>query len=154
MQRTEIIQDFFSNLNTMKRLLMKQHGDSHIANLPTHAQMGILMTVSKRKNTSIKDLAQEFGISSSAITQIVDLLVRDGHLRRKEDPLDRRKLSVSLTAKGKKIMEEAKKMRMAFLSNMLEILSEEELLQLKNIQQKIIEHLPSHENNTPKETRS
>lgn len=145
MNREDIIQDFFLQLSTIRRIWMKQHADTPPSQMPTHAQMGILMTIDQQKNMSIKALAQIFGISSSAITQLVDPLVRDGHLSRKEDPIDRRKISLALSKKGQQVMEEAKKIRMNALTSMLEILDDNELMALRNIQKKIIEHLPSYE---------
>lgn len=153
MDKAELIQDFFNNMNIMKGRWVKHHSESQFQGMPTHTQIGIMMAVCK-KNKSIKELAELFGISSSAITQVVDTLVKDGLLKRKEDISDRRKLSVSLTAKGKKVLDQVKKARVDGLSNILSILNEEELLALSNIQKKIIAHLPTYEHTTAKKSHS
>jgi len=49
--------------------------------MPTHAQLGIMCVLAHRKAQSIKELAEQFGISSSAATQLVNGMVRTDSLR-------------------------------------------------------------------------
>jgi DNA-binding MarR family transcriptional regulator len=46
-------------------------------------------------------LAAEFGVAPRTITELVDILERDGLVARKADPTDRRALLVTLTGQGK-----------------------------------------------------
>ena len=46
-------------------------------------------------------LAKELGVSKQAVGQLVDTLVLRGYLERKVDDDDRRKLTVTLTARGR-----------------------------------------------------
>jgi len=62
-------------------------------------------------------------------------------MARKEDKEDRRKLNLTLTALGKKKLEEAKKERFAGLKKLFEPLDDQELMQLKKLQSKIIANL-------------
>jgi DNA-binding MarR family transcriptional regulator len=45
-------------------------------------------------------LAAEFGVAPRTITELVDILERDGLVARKADPTDRRALLVTLTGQG------------------------------------------------------
>jgi len=47
-----------------------------------------------------KQLAQLTGLDQVRITRLVDPLVREGYLRRRENPKDRRSIQISLTQKG------------------------------------------------------
>src|SRR5210317_608148 len=52
-------------------------------------------------------LARETGLSSGAMTNRIDRLEARGLVRRKPDPHDRRGVIVSLTAKGRKLIDKA-----------------------------------------------
>ncbi len=141
MNRSQLIQNFFASMDSMARIGIQQ-GKAHERpkNLPPQAQMGALFMVSHRGPLTIKDLSQAFGMTSSAATQLVNGLVKGGYLGRKEDTVDRRKISLILTAKGKKAISIAKEHRMKKMIQMLEPLTDTELAQLLKIQSKIVEH--------------
>ncbi len=46
-------------------------------------------------------LIEEIGISKQSASQLVDTLVTRGYLQRTEDPSDRRKLTITLTERGR-----------------------------------------------------
>lgn len=46
-------------------------------------------------------LIEELGISKQSASQLVDTLVTRGYLQRTEDPNDRRKLTITLTERGR-----------------------------------------------------
>jgi len=140
MNRETLLANLFENFIFVKRLLIKPDATEAKSKLPTRAQLGLLMMVEQNSTCTIKHIAELFYMSSSAITQLVDTLVTEGLLLRKEDTADRRKLSLVLTSNGRKKLELAKKERLLALTNVFEPLSNEELLQLQSIQQKIIDH--------------
>src|SRR5689334_4573730 len=49
----------------------------------------------------LKQLVKELGVSKQAAGQLVDTLVLRGYLERAADPDDRRRISVTLTARGR-----------------------------------------------------
>jgi DNA-binding MarR family transcriptional regulator len=49
----------------------------------------------------LSQIIEELGVSKQAAGQLVDTLVNRGYLERKEDPADRRRLTVSLTERGR-----------------------------------------------------
>jgi DNA-binding MarR family transcriptional regulator len=53
-----------------------------------------------------RDLAQRLGLDTTTVTRVVDVLVRDGLVRRVRDEKgDRRRIFVSLTARGRALAE-------------------------------------------------
>jgi DNA-binding MarR family transcriptional regulator len=51
---------------------------------------------------TVRDLARALGLDTSTITRVVDVLVRDGMARRaRDEKRDRRRVFVSLTARGR-----------------------------------------------------
>ena len=141
MDRKKIFTELFENINLFGRAMLNKDHGAMPKGMPTRAQLGVMFLLSHRGLQSIKQVAEKFQISSSAATQLVDNLVREGLLTRKEDKNDRRKISVGLTAKGKNKMKMAEKMRFEKLEEIFELLTDEELLQLKSIYSKITNSL-------------
>jgi DNA-binding MarR family transcriptional regulator len=141
MNRKELIQDFFKNMDSMARIgTMHRKHDHRPKHMPPHAQVGVLFVVSHRGPLSIKEISDIFGMTSSAATQLVNSLVKNKFLARAEDKVDRRKMLVTLTAQGKKIIASAKEYRLKKMTNMFESLTDTELSQLVRIQAKIVDH--------------
>jgi DNA-binding MarR family transcriptional regulator len=110
--------------------------------MPTRAQLGVLFMLSAHPSLSIKKLAEQFGISSSATTQLVSAMVDDGLLSRTEDTLDRRLVRIDLTLAGKKRLELAREARAQMMARMFEPLTDEELAELVRLQQKMAGAFP------------
>jgi DNA-binding MarR family transcriptional regulator len=57
------------------------------------------------ESATMSELAARTGLTSGGITSIVDRLEREGYIERRGDPLDRRKLQVVLTERGRSTRE-------------------------------------------------
>jgi DNA-binding MarR family transcriptional regulator len=108
--------------------------------MPTPAQIGILVLIARGGAQNLKDLAARLRMSSSAATQLVDGLVEERMLTRTEDPADRRRILLALTASGRRKLDQAKKRRMDSFAKLLAPLTESELVDWKRLQRKIIGH--------------
>jgi DNA-binding MarR family transcriptional regulator len=136
------MQSLTQNMGALRRAAMDHpHGSTGSKEVPTQAQIGVLFAVWHHGLISIKELAQRFNMTSSAATQLVNGLVKEELLTRTEDKQDRRKIGVSLTAKGKTSLEEQKKKRCQMMEKVLSPLSDKELAQLQTISEKISENL-------------
>jgi DNA-binding MarR family transcriptional regulator len=71
----------------------------------------------------------------------VNGLVKDRLLDRVANQADRRKISLSLTKKGRLTLAKTKKVRRAVLTKLLTCLNDAEIRQLHAIQEKMIAHL-------------
>ncbi len=139
-KRQQIITDIFHNMSAMRRLVHGKMPEKKTGkNGPTHAQMGVMFALSHHK-LNVKDLAKCFGMTSSAATQLITGLVKRGWVMRQVVAGDRRKISLSLSASGQKILEKIIAERSAMFAKHLEVLTDKELGQLKSIQNKIIAH--------------
>lgn len=142
MKREKILADVFDGMGVMRRFFAMKHTPEQLQKgMPTRAQLAVMMSLAQTTETSVKNIAQTLCMTSSAATQTIDGLVSEKLLTRKADRTDRRKIVVSLTPRGKLVLAKAKVAHKGMMTTMFASLSTEELLQLKNIQEKIIAHL-------------
>ena len=71
----------------------------------TLGQCHILMELAEKKETTIRELSDTFGLDKSSLSRTVDGMVKSGLLNRAESKKDRRYTSLSLTKKGIKSAE-------------------------------------------------
>lgn len=71
----------------------------------TMPQMKVLMLLRENGALRVGVLARYLAVSTPTITGIVDRLVRQGLVRREDDPSDRRVVLNVLTPKGEQLME-------------------------------------------------
>ena len=64
------------------------------------------------------------GVTLSTMTRVVDVLVRDGVVRRESSPGDRRKVCIGLTEEGKNLARKLKKCTEAYTKEILEQIPE------------------------------
>jgi DNA-binding MarR family transcriptional regulator len=69
----------------------------------TVSQCYTIEALARRGNLSMSGLSQDVGVTTSTMTRVVDVLVRDGVVRRKSNPGDRREVRVELTPRGKEL---------------------------------------------------
>lgn len=66
----------------------------------TPAEFRCLRLFDVNEKASNKSLAQRMNLSAGRLSRIIDGLTRKGYLIRREDPIDRRNMEVSLSKKG------------------------------------------------------
>jgi DNA-binding MarR family transcriptional regulator len=103
----------------------------------THSQWIVLHLVKNKVNISIKDIAGLLGTSSSAATQVVNILVNKGFLFRKRNPDDRRTLKIALTEKSNAEFDSIKNKSFSILSSLFDTLDDYELLKYCELSSKI-----------------
>ncbi len=141
MDRNTLIRSFSAQMDSMARIgTMKHSRDQLPKDIPPHAQLCALFAVAHHGSEMVKDIAQQFGMTSSAGTQLVNGLVKAGLLERTGNTGDRRKIRIILTAKGKKILVQAQEHRVKRITESFTPLSTTEIKQLLSIQGKIVEH--------------
>ena len=106
-------------------------------------QLRILFRVRAKPGIDLRTLAEQMGISASAASQQVDKLVDQDLLLRKDDPGDRRRLSLELTERGRQATGEISRASRSYLEAALSSLSNAELSDLHRILGHILENAPS-----------
>jgi MarR family transcriptional regulator, organic hydroperoxide resistance regulator len=70
-------------------------------------QFFLLMHVYYKKQCGISDLSEHMEITTAAASQTVEKLVQSGVLERAEDPSDRRAKQITLSTKGRELIEKS-----------------------------------------------
>lgn len=100
-------------------------------------QLRILFNVRNQPGIGLRDLAERFGISRSAVSQQVDKLVVRGMLERSDNPDDRRHLYLKLTEDGEQATGELSRTIRERVHVLLNRLSDPELQDLHRLLTKL-----------------
>ncbi len=112
-------------------------------------QVGILFRIaSKPEGVSVKELAEERGVTPGAVSQFIDSLVEKGLVKREEDRNDRRLLRIQLTEYANDNFKEFKKDYFTSVSRVFDSLSDDEIIQLTRLLMKA--NVPSNIKETNK----
>ncbi|OIO30375.1 hypothetical protein AUJ77_03290 [Candidatus Nomurabacteria bacterium CG1_02_43_90] len=138
--RKEKIEELIEAIGELKRnITFCPAGIGKRASL-TPSQWRALTAIELGKGATTKDLARELGITSSATTQVVDALVVNGYVTREAQKEDRRMVTLVLSGKTKKLVEEMKKQVLENFTNLFKDLNERELDQFILLNKKIGQH--------------
>jgi DNA-binding MarR family transcriptional regulator len=108
------------------RQQMRQHRQAEL----TVPQLRTLIFLSHHDGTTLSKLAEHLGLSTPAVSRMVETLVKRGLILRKEGTNDRRSILLSLTPKGKKVFETAHNATRVAVAHMLQKLSTKELARI------------------------
>ncbi len=86
----------------------------------TPRQFTLVVRVRNKGGISIKDLADELGVTASSASTMVDRLVDAGILTREQNPADRREVIIRVSAKFEKQIEPVERCVLRFLADLLE----------------------------------
>jgi DNA-binding MarR family transcriptional regulator len=85
--------------DTYRHEIRRRLADSGYDDLPRNGSF--VLGAIARTGAPLADIVSRLGVSKQAAGQLVDTLVTRGYLRRETDPTDRRRLTVSLTDRGR-----------------------------------------------------
>lgn len=68
-------------------------------------QFSIMMQLHYRGACGVSEISERFDVSTAAASQLVDKLFQAGYLERTEDPSDRRAKLLTLSARGRELIE-------------------------------------------------
>lgn len=95
-------------------------------------QFATLMTLRLKKRATLSEIGQRLQISKQQMTNICDKLLHAGLITKRQDSEDRRRMLISMTSAGEKILDDQNELvRQRFLSS-LRGLSEEERTELRH----------------------
>lgn len=149
--RESIIGDIVKDMSTFKRSMFgrpKLAGKllfKKVHSLISPTQGELLHILKTRDSLTVKEIAGMMGVTGSAVTQLVDPLVRSGLVTREHDENDRRSVRVSIAAKGREKMTVFERHHKRHITVLLEPLSVEELRIYRNLHRKIINNLHANE---------
>ncbi len=129
----ELLHSFHAIRNITKNRSLHLGHQDHI----THSQWFVLTMIEHLKKTNIKEIAETLEMSSSAATQLVDVLVQIGLVIRQEDPEDRRSVQLELSPKGEKHIAATKEKRISEMAGIFDPLTDKELEEFVSLHKKI-----------------
>jgi|SRR3989344_5554153 len=138
--RKQLIEEIAADFHIIKN---KMHGKiiQGEARDITYAQQFALFIISQSKDLGIKEISKMMCTTSSAATQLVNELVKQGFVTRKTNIKDRRALDLAISKKGQKQIIKAKKMQMEMMSKMFSALSDKELQYFIKLHKKILSNI-------------
>ncbi|WP_373599470.1 MarR family winged helix-turn-helix transcriptional regulator [Paraclostridium bifermentans] len=98
---------------------------------PSHVK--VIFYLFNNGSSSISDIASMLAISKPNMTPIIDKLIKEDLVYRKEDPNDRRKIRIDLTEKAHNLALEHKKRLKESLLSKISTLSEEDLFKMSDL---------------------
>ncbi|MCX8056194.1 MAG: MarR family transcriptional regulator [Ignavibacteria bacterium] len=102
----------------------------------TLTQLTALQYICHTPNITLKELAEKMVIAQSSASELVDRLVKMKYVERKISPEDRRKVTLSLSNKGKKFIEQHVIENKAFFEKLLKKIPIEEQREYLSAMQK------------------
>jgi len=87
------------------------------------SQFAVLFYLSRKQSSDVTSLGEYLGVSSAAVSQLLERLVKQGLILRSEDPNDRRVKQIVLTDRGNQILDEGIHARQDWLADLADTLS-------------------------------
>jgi DNA-binding MarR family transcriptional regulator len=138
-ERLEHISIIDTSMHRIGRVLAAKSGVTlKQANMYTPSQWCALAFLYEHPDLTIKDIAKHMHCSSSAATQIVDVLVEKKSIQRKVHPKDKRSTCLSLSVSMKRDMQRLHKQKLQHLSQLFHSLSDAEVAQFAKTTQKLV----------------
>jgi DNA-binding MarR family transcriptional regulator len=81
-------------------------------------QLGVLVYLQRSGTCGISKIGTDLGVTNAAASQMIERLLQQVFLQRKEDPNDRRVRNVVLTEKGRQLVEESIQVRTGWLDEL------------------------------------
>ncbi|MCX6733639.1 MAG: MarR family transcriptional regulator [Candidatus Peregrinibacteria bacterium] len=141
--RKQQIENIVEGMRAIKQKMVvchvKKSSSRKEKNTPiTPSQWAVMTIVMEKKGLGIKEIAEKLEMTSSAATQLVDGLVENGYLKRKNNTTDRRAILLEISPKHAKKMNEIKEKAIERFTTLFGALNDKELATYIKLQKKII----------------
>ena len=90
------------------------------------SHLNVLMRLYHGGNSGVSEIGEQMGVTSAAASQAIDRLVLQGLIQRTEDPIDRRAKQLTLTPKGRTLIERGIEARSQWVEGLTEALTPEQ----------------------------
>ena len=130
MDKLQLIHEIVELQEKLGEIIGQNHPSVLIASGLTIAQLKSLFLITSKGSTNFKKLAEALAVTSSNVTGLVDRLVELGLVSRAESPEDRRMMILQATDKGRALLSNFKERGLKHMTQILTLLSLEELTAL------------------------
>lgn len=126
------VTDFYCfRIGALSRRISRYYNNRYAYLGITIGQSFVLAQLLEKDGRSVKDIALALQLDSPAVTGLVDRLVKQDLVVRKEDPRDRRSIQIFLTPEGRRTAEEAVSIASEFNPHLRRYLAEGSLAGLE-----------------------
>lgn len=139
--RKQKIEELMESFQALRRSMAFHPVQSGKLPRITPSQWGVLMLIGHRGKSTVKEVADSLGVTSSATTQLIDGLVASGYVVREESAEDRRSVSLTLSSKTKKHIKQIKGQVLQKFIAMFEVLNDREFDQYIELNKKILNNV-------------
>ncbi|GAB1538537.1 hypothetical protein NUACC21_11990 [Scytonema sp. NUACC21] len=94
-------------------------------------QFRTLAFLDRNPGASLSDLAEHLGVTRATASATIERLVQRTYVHRNDHPQERRRIVLNLTEPGKHHLQQARNQTRAYIADLLNNLSEEEILQIE-----------------------
>jgi DNA-binding MarR family transcriptional regulator len=98
----------------------------------------------KKRDMKVSEISKKLHVTPPTVTQIINILEKDGLVERSINQHDRRAVWIKLTAKGRKVTKQAKEQFTENFLGLIDYLGEKESEQLADLLSKVIDYYLSH----------
>jgi DNA-binding MarR family transcriptional regulator len=118
--------EFSTVMTRLVRKLNLLNRDQKVCYGLTLPQCGAIETLHREGMLPMNDLSRQMGVTISTMTRIVDILVRDNIVTRRENTQDRRKVCIDLTETGQTLATKLQKCSLDYSGAIFDRIPEEE----------------------------
>jgi DNA-binding MarR family transcriptional regulator len=129
--RAELLREVGDHVTALLEAVSRAHIPALLTADVTMQQSKMLHLVCVEPGIGVKGLANRLGLSPSSVSGAVERLVEMGLLDRHEDPTDRRHLGITLSARGREVLDRLRELNMRTFQELLTHLDDGELRGLR-----------------------
>ncbi len=141
MSNVTLIEQFFSSVMQLRKLISQRAYESHEEKTATMLQFSALNFLKDQSDVTVGNLAKFLQLSKSSTTQLTERLVKTGAVKRINDKQDRRLIHLTITSKGEEEFISMKKDIMGKMNLILSKTPEKDIKELIRIHTNLIETL-------------
>lgn len=101
----------------------------------------ILMYLLKNENSNQESISKYFMVDKGAIAKTISKLEEKGFIKKNENPNNKRENLITLTQKGKNVIDQMKELLSEWESNINKGLSEDEIVSINRIANKMADNI-------------
>ena len=146
MNKQQYIEQLFSTMGQIRKLLESQAQESHEERTATIMQFSALKYLRDHKHSTVGDVAMQLKLSKSSATQLIERLVKADLVERVDDTEDRRIVRIVITSAGEQKFIELKKKFIAKMGKIFSKIPDEDLQELIRIHTNLIATLQKEQN--------
>lgn len=135
-----IEKEFFNTFTDFQCLILAHMTRGDI-NGVTAAHYNILEFIIRKNGATGREISTAFNVSQAAISKQLKFLVTHDFMIQQQDETDRRKFNLSVTEKGRFIVENSETFRKNITKQTASILSHKELKEFNYLLDKVLTHL-------------